>query len=83
MEKEDTKKTGGEGGTMTDEEKRSWYEFCQSKCKGFFNPEEMKEMFTDCCGGMSDQEKKGWNWQDFCKCMPSPEKMGKKQKECC
>jgi hypothetical protein len=83
MEKEETKKTGGEGNTMAGEEKRSWYEFCQSKCKGFFNPEEMKEMFTDCCGDTSAPEKKGFNWQNFCKCMPAMEKMDKNQKGCC
>lgn len=83
MEKEDINKTGGEGDTMTGKEKGSWYEFCQSKCDGFSDPEMMKKMFANCCGAKSALDKKGWNWQDFCKCMPSPEKADKTQKGCC
>ncbi len=83
MEKEETKKSGTESNAMKDEEKRPWYEFCQSRCKGFFTPEEMKGMFKDCCDNMAAQDKKGWNWQSFCKCMPAMEKAGEKQNDCC
>ena len=83
MEKEETKKTGGEGDTMKGEEKRALHESCQSRCSGFFSSEEMKNMFKECCGDMPAMDKKGLNWQDFCKCMPSPERVGKKQNDCC
>jgi hypothetical protein len=83
MEKEDTNKTGTENNAVKDEQKRSWYEFCQSRCKGYFNPEEMKDMFVGCCDNMSASDKKGSNWQAFCKCMPSVEKTGEKQNDCC
>jgi hypothetical protein len=80
MEKETAKKTGTEN-AIKDEEKRSWYEFCQSRCKGYFNPEEMKDMFTGCCDNMSAPDKKGWDWQILCKCMPAKEQTGEKQKD--
>ena len=46
MEKEETKKTGGEGVIPEGDEMLSWFEFCKGKCKGDFNPEEMKAMFA-------------------------------------
>jgi hypothetical protein len=83
MEKEETKKTGGEGDTMMGEEKRSLHGSCQSRCAGIFSSEEMKNMFKECCGDMSNMDKKGLNWQGFCKCMPAGEQMDKNQKQCC
>jgi hypothetical protein len=83
MEKEETKKAGGEGDTVKGEEKRSLYESCQSRCAGFVSSEEMKNMFKECCGDMSAADKKSWNWQDFCKCMLADDKVGKKQNDCC
>jgi hypothetical protein len=79
MDKEETKKTGGEGLKAEGEEMFSWMEFCKGKCEGGFNPEKMKEMFAGCCGDKVAQDKKGFNWQNMCGCMTPPEKADTKQ----
>ena len=74
MEKEETKRTGGEGSKTGGGGMLSWMEFCKGKCKSDFNPEDMKKMFADCCGDKQTQYKGGFNWQNMCGCMMSPEK---------
>jgi hypothetical protein len=80
MDKEETKKTGGEERKPEGDEMLSWFEFCKGKCKVDFKPEEMMEMFAGCCGDKAAQEKKGFNWQNMCGCMTPPEKADTRQK---